>query len=174
MNENSKYRNAITYAFKKYDGLKRDISNLPYIIHPIRMLSILREFGYDEFKNENMMISVLLHDLVEDTSVKIEELENLFGIKVSLIVRALTQPKEIDHKEDWLKWFEFFSKDAQIIKMVDQIDNLLDMEENSFSESRKSKFIEESEFILKICEKSDINLALKLKSIIDKNKKSKV
>ena len=73
VNLDSKYRDAMNYAFRKYVYLKREVSFLPYAIHSIRIISILREFGYNEFEHEDLMISVLLHDVIEDTPTKILE-----------------------------------------------------------------------------------------------------
>ena len=65
MKEFSNYWKALTFAFKNYGDLKRKSGNIPYIVHPIRITSILRAAGFSEFKDEDIMIAALFHDLIE-------------------------------------------------------------------------------------------------------------
>lgn len=165
VNLDSRYRDAMNYAFRKYVYLKREVSFLPYAIHPIRILSILREFGYNEFEHEDLMISVLLHDVIEDTPTKLPEIEGLFGKRVAEIVSELSHPEGLS-KEEWLECFKFYSKEAKIVKIADRIDNLLDMEECSFPEPRKSRYYEQSKIILRTCGDANRDLAMKLYDMV--------
>jgi len=62
----SNYWKALTFAVEKYGGLTRKNMKTPYIVHPLRVVSILRSAGYSEFEDEDLMISALLHDLIEE------------------------------------------------------------------------------------------------------------
>jgi GTP pyrophosphokinase len=70
-------------------------SGEPYIIHPILVASIVASITNDE----SMAIAALLHDVVEDTPVTIEQIENLFGKDVAHLVAGLTKIDAIrDHE----------------------------------------------------------------------------
>lgn len=161
-----KFWEALTYAFSKYRYLERKSKGLPYVIHPIRVTMILRATGYSEFENEDLFIAALFHDLLEDTDLSFEELEQQFGSKIALIVKDLTKPEDID-KKTWLKSFDSVSKEAKIIKMADRIDNLMDMDSIDWSLEKKEAYAKEGLIILEKCQEADKKLALKLKDIIN-------
>jgi (p)ppGpp synthase/HD superfamily hydrolase len=162
MNDFSKYWNALSYAFTKYNNLKRD-NNLPFVVHPIRTISILRAYGFTEFENEDLMIATLMHDLVEDTTLTIEEIEYKFGKKVASIVNESTKPAKVK-KDQWLETFKNYSKEAKIIKMGDRIDNLMDME--YWDKKRQISYLEQSKIIVRSCGDANQELAHKLDEII--------
>ena len=62
-------------------------SGEPYIIHPILVASIVAAITNDE----SMVIAGLLHDVVEDTEIEIEEIDELFGADVAHLVAGLTK-----------------------------------------------------------------------------------
>ena len=70
-------------------------SGEPYIIHPILVAAITAAISADEV----MVIAALLHDVVEDTSYTIEDIEDRFGPDVSNLVEGLTKIIEIRDNE---------------------------------------------------------------------------
>lgn len=166
MKEFSNYWKALTFAFKNYGDLKRKSGNIPYIVHPIRITSILRAAGFSEFEDEVIMISALFHDLIEDTDMTFEDISNQYGEKVASIVLELSKPENGD-KDDWLRAFNKMSHQAQIIKMVDRIDNLSDMDVGSWSIKKRKSYAEQAKIILETCGKAHSELALVLKSVIE-------
>ncbi len=85
---------ALEFSINAHDGQYRR-SGEPYIIHPILVASIVVSITNDE----SMAIAALLHDVVEDTSVKIDEIEKLFGKDVAHLVAGLTKIDAIrDHE----------------------------------------------------------------------------
>ena len=68
-------------------------SGEPYIIHPVETAKILARLGMDE----QTIIAGLLHDVVEDTSVNIEELEREFPKEVTDALRLLTHADGTDY-----------------------------------------------------------------------------
>ncbi|WP_430738968.1 RelA/SpoT family protein [Sulfurimonas paralvinellae] len=62
-------------------------SGEPYIVHPILVASIVAALTNDEA----MVISALLHDVVEDTDIPIAEIEEQFGADVAHLVSGLTK-----------------------------------------------------------------------------------
>jgi len=62
-------------------------SGEPYIVHPILVSSIVATLTNDE----SMAIAALLHDVVEDTDISIDEIEEKFGGDVAHLVSGLTK-----------------------------------------------------------------------------------
>ncbi|MCK4737680.1 MAG: bifunctional (p)ppGpp synthetase/guanosine-3',5'-bis(diphosphate) 3'-pyrophosphohydrolase, partial [Sulfurimonas sp.] len=77
---------ALEYSKKAHENQFRK-SGLPYIIHPILVASIVSSITNDE----SMAIAALLHDIVEDTEVSIDEIKELFGSDVAHLVEGLTK-----------------------------------------------------------------------------------
>ena len=165
MKEFSRYWEALNYAFEKYNNLKRKLTGLPYIIHPIRITLILRAAGYSEFQNEDLMVAALLHDLIEDTNITYDDIKKNFNLKVANIVKELSKPKNIE-KDEWLKSFENVSEEAKIIKIADRIDNLRDMV--NWPDNKKKSYAKQAEIILDKCGEANPELSFVLKFHINK------
>jgi len=79
-------KDALDYATQAHaDQFRR--SGEPYIIHPILVASIVATITEDE----SMVIAALLHDVVEDTPITIEEVEQRYGEDVAHLVGGLTK-----------------------------------------------------------------------------------
>jgi len=81
-----KVADALDFATKAHVGQFRR-SGEPYIIHPILVASIVATITEDE----SMVIAALLHDVVEDTPVTIEEVKSRYGDDVAHLVGGLTK-----------------------------------------------------------------------------------
>ncbi len=79
-------RRAFRFAFDKHDGQQRR-SGEPYIIHPVEITQILAELEMDEAT----LAAGLLHDVVEDCDVSVEQLIAEFGPEVALLVDGVTK-----------------------------------------------------------------------------------
>ncbi len=77
---------ALEYAKQAHINQFRK-SGEAYVVHPILVASIVASITSDE----SMAIAGLLHDVVEDTDITIEEIEDIFGCDVSLLVEGLTK-----------------------------------------------------------------------------------
>jgi RelA/SpoT family (p)ppGpp synthetase len=89
-NPTALFHTALNLA-KKAHVFQQRKSGEPYIIHPILVASITALVSNDEA----MIISALLHDVVEDTDYVIEEIEEIFGEDVAHIVEGLTKIEDI-------------------------------------------------------------------------------
>ena len=65
------------------------------IEHPVAVAALLNSEGYDE----NIVAAGLLHDVIEDTTTDIEEIEDRFGPEVARLVREMTEDPEIEPYE---------------------------------------------------------------------------
>ena len=77
---------AIKFAAAAHED-QVDKSGAPYILHPLRIMMRLREAGFAEA----YLIAAVLHDVVEDTPVTMEDIQAHFSKRVSLAVLALTR-----------------------------------------------------------------------------------
>ena len=85
----------VELCIKQHDGQFRK-SGEPYAVHPILVASIVAFMGGDD----DMVISALLHDVVEDTDYTLEGVRENFGDGVSKLVEGLT--KIVSIREDKL------------------------------------------------------------------------
>jgi (p)ppGpp synthase/HD superfamily hydrolase len=75
---------AIAFAVKAHDGMRRKKSDAPYILHPMEAAVIVGTMTDDQ----NLIAAAALHDVVEDAGVTIEEIEEKFGKRVRELVAA--------------------------------------------------------------------------------------
>jgi myo-inositol-1(or 4)-monophosphatase len=83
---------AIMFAVKAHDGMRRKKSELPYILHPMEAAVIVGTMSDDQ----NLIAAAALHDVVEDAGVTLEEVEMRFGKRVRELVGAETEDKRAD------------------------------------------------------------------------------
>jgi myo-inositol-1(or 4)-monophosphatase len=83
---------AIAFAVKAHDGMRRKKSDAPYILHPMEAAVIVGTMTDDQ----NLIAAAALHDVVEDAGVTIEEIEEKFGKRVRELVAAETEDKRAD------------------------------------------------------------------------------
>ncbi|MCR5250006.1 MAG: bifunctional (p)ppGpp synthetase/guanosine-3',5'-bis(diphosphate) 3'-pyrophosphohydrolase [Lachnospiraceae bacterium] len=105
-------------------------SGEPYIIHPICVAIILADMEMDK----ETIAAGILHDVVEDTVMTIDELRDLFGEDVALLVDGVTKLSQIQYSMDKLdlqaenlrKMFLAMAKDIRVImiKLADRLHNM--------------------------------------------------
>ena len=83
---------AIAFAVKAHDGMRRKKSDAPYILHPMEAAVIVGTMTDDQ----NLIAAAALHDVVEDAGVTIEEIEEKFGKRVRELVESETEDKRAD------------------------------------------------------------------------------
>ncbi len=119
---------AYDYAAKAHDGQKRD-SGEDYIVHPIEVAIIITEMGMDT----TSIIASLLHDVVEDTSIELEDIQKEFGANVALLVDGVTklsrlafQTKQEQQMENLRKMLLAMTQDLRVIviKLADRLHNM--------------------------------------------------
>ena len=83
---------AIAFAVKAHDGMRRKKSDAPYILHPMEAAVIVGTMTDDQ----NLIAAAALHDVVEDANVTIAEIEEKFGKRVRELVASETEDKRAD------------------------------------------------------------------------------
>ena len=117
---------AIDFAVEKHKGKKRDNSDIPYIYHPLNLACHALSMG---IADDEVIAACLLHDVVEDCDVKLEELPVTDEIRE--IVRLVTHEKVDEaHREEMLDahFGEMLqSPKAVLVKCLDICNNLTTM-----------------------------------------------
>ena len=83
---------AIAFAVKAHDGMRRKKSDAPYILHPMEAAVIVGTMTDDQ----NLIAAAALHDVVEDAHITLEEIEQRFGKRVRELVESETEDKRAD------------------------------------------------------------------------------
>ena len=84
---------AIAFAVKAHDGMRRKKSESPYILHPMEVASIVGSMTTDE----EIIAGAALHDVVEDTNITFADLAKTFPQDVLDILRLLTHDEHVDY-----------------------------------------------------------------------------
>ena len=135
-------QSALDFSVRMHEGQKRK-SGLPYVSHCIDVANILLDWNMDY----TTIISALLHDVVEDTDVSLEDIDKEFGSDVAFLVDGVTKIDHIafrsqEHKQakNFTKLFLSLAKDLRviIIKFADRLNN---METIEYLSSKKRKEI---------------------------------
>ena len=99
-------RRAYAYAEAQHEGQLRR-SGEAYIIHPLSVAEILCDLGLDS----DSIVAGLLHDCIEDTATTVEDVKDMFGPAVALLVDGVTrldklkfENKEDEQMEDLRPW----------------------------------------------------------------------
>jgi myo-inositol-1(or 4)-monophosphatase len=87
-----KVTKAIEFAAKAHDGMCRKKDKTPYILHPLEAAVIVGTMTTDQ----DVISAALLHDVVEDTDITINEIEEKFGKRVRELVESETEDKRAD------------------------------------------------------------------------------
>ena len=80
---------AIAFAVKAHDQMRRKKSDAPYILHPMEAAVIVGTMTSDQ----NLIAAAVLHDVVEDAGITIEEIQEKFGRRVRELVESETEDK---------------------------------------------------------------------------------
>jgi guanosine-3',5'-bis(diphosphate) 3'-pyrophosphohydrolase len=125
---------ALKVSVKAHRKDERDGEHpMPYSTHPIEVASMLRYVA--RVTDEEVLAAALLHDALEETKLKEDELLKEFGRRVTRIVKELTRregdyagmPPEQIHEirtQKMLEEIDRMSDEAKLIKLADRCSNL--------------------------------------------------
>jgi GTP diphosphokinase / guanosine-3',5'-bis(diphosphate) 3'-diphosphatase len=127
----AKVQKAYEFAARVHADQKRR-SGEPYIIHPTQVAYILAQMKMDD----ETLCAAFLHDTVEDTDTTLDEIKEMFGAKVAMLVDGVTKLGKIEYIskeerqiENYRKMFLAMAKDIRvvIIKLADRLHNMRTM-----------------------------------------------
>ncbi len=145
-----KIRKAFDFSVEAHKEQRRKTGE-PYIYHPIAVAKIVaNEIGL----GANSICAALLHDVVEDTKVSLEDIERIFGKTIAKIVDGLTKISRLNQDKDISIQAENFRKmlltlndDVRVIliKIADRLHNMQTLE--SMHEDKQIKIASETLYI---------------------------
>jgi GTP pyrophosphokinase len=123
---------AFNFAYQLHEGQYRK-SGEPYIAHPVAVAELLRDLGGDSA----MIAAGFLHDVVEDTDITVEQIEEKFGTQVRQLVEGVTKLSKFNFSskterqaENFRRMFLAMAKDIRVIvvKLADRLHNMRTLE----------------------------------------------
>lgn len=110
-----------------HDGQYRKGTKVPYVVHPVLVAFTVSSYTLDD----DIVAAALLHDLLEDCAVTVEDLEKKFGKKIAHLVEEVSfLDSEIpnlswkEKKSLYVRKIESNSKESLIIIAADKINNM--------------------------------------------------
>lgn len=126
----NKRRLASAYDFaKRHHGTQKRASGAPYYSHPIAVADLLISVKLDEAT----IIAGLLHDIVEDTEIGLQQVRKTFGDDVAELVDGVTKITRLEYRSEATKQAENFQKfilatvnDVRVllVKLADRLHNM--------------------------------------------------
>lgn len=116
---------AIELAARAHHNQVRKGTEIPYVVHPLAVAGLLIRLECPE----HTVIAALLHDVLEDTPVTVDEIRFHFGPKVAELVMALSEPDKKapweDRKAHTIHYLgNQASDDALLVALADKLDNI--------------------------------------------------
>jgi guanosine-3',5'-bis(diphosphate) 3'-pyrophosphohydrolase len=136
-----KIRDAYEFAEEAHRGQMRK-SGEPYILHPVAVAEICMGMQMDVVT----VMAALLHDVVEDTNVTVDDLRTRFGETLAGLVDGLTKleriqfrSKEEQQNENYRKMFVAMANDIRVIliKLADRLHNMRTLKFQSEESQRR-------------------------------------
>jgi guanosine-3',5'-bis(diphosphate) 3'-pyrophosphohydrolase len=120
-------RRAYAFAEAAHRGQRRK-DNRAFIAHPVRVARLLAARGYDE----EVVAAALLHDVVEDTAVTLDEVRERFGARVAQLVAYVTEDPGLptgERKRAYREGLRRSPDAARAICAADKVCNASDLRE---------------------------------------------
>src|ERR1700685_1402852 len=119
---------AYVYAMKAH-GQQTRASGDPFFSHPLEVAAILTDLKLDDAT----IVAAVLHDTIEDTEATREEIDQIFGREIGILVEGLTKLKKLDlvtkpaqQAENFRKLLLAIADDVRVllVKLADRLHNM--------------------------------------------------
>lgn len=118
---------AILTTIKAHEGqVRKGDGKTPYVLHPLEAGIIISNYT----SNESLIVTAMLHDVIEDSNVTYEDIEKDFSKEIADSVKLLTENKSIkDWEERKTENLTRLSSNMTIyvVKAVDALVNMKDL-----------------------------------------------
>lgn len=139
---------AYEYAEQMHQGQTRKFSGLPYFSHPKYVARVIEHLTRDE----KLIVTAFLHDVIEDTEATYEDVVEKFGIEVADLVQELTTPdedvKQLGKRQALAQKMFKMSCEALTVKLADRFHNVLFLEGDGVDIKFITKYYKETRYIL--------------------------
>lgn len=115
------------FAYKAHKGMKRKGKELPFTYHLELVNKILKTLTNDD----NILAAGWLHDVVEDTPIRLEELKKEFNDEVCYYVELETEDKSLPWKERKLKQIQELKENKSEVVFIAYADKMANLTEMS-------------------------------------------
>ena len=122
---------------------KYSVEKVLYINHPLLMACQAHAFG---IRDDVLLAAILLHDVVEDTEVAVEELPFCNEVKEIVRLVSFSVPEGMTKKQAKEEYYEGIAKNGKacVVKLIDRCNNVSTMA-GSFTRRRILQYIRETE-----------------------------
>jgi len=154
-NEKTSLR-AKKFALEKHKNQKRQDGVTPFSDHLEGVVNRLKNLG---MTNEDVLSAAWLHDIIEHTDTTFEEINEMFGNTISVLVLSLSKDSKIPKKDtenQYVSQLKNASIQSKLIKFCDISANLKDIANAPISKTQKNKKIKKLFFYLRIIKKEII------------------
>lgn len=114
---------AVNFAAWAHQGAVRKGTKIPYITHPLETAVIVSMITQDE----ELIAAALLHDVIEDSGVTWNQLQEKFGTRVADLVQMESEDKTRSWKErksETLEHLKTASEEIRILTLGDKLSNM--------------------------------------------------
>lgn len=122
------YQKTILFAGNAHKKQFMPHTDIPYAVHLANVaMEVIFAHETERFDLPFAVQTALMHDIIEDTHITYEDIEEFAGADVARAVQALTKDKNLSGAErmiDSLERIMKCPKEAAIVKMADRITNL--------------------------------------------------
>lgn len=115
--------NAICLAVKMHAGVGRRAKGYPYIVHPLEALTIVATMTDDH----ELLAAAVLHDTIEDSTLTLEEVEQVCGKRVATLVASESADPSLGwraRRERMISHLNSASLEEKMVAMGDKLSNL--------------------------------------------------
>lgn len=142
---------ALRFASDKHRHTRRKGVDIPYINHPIEVMSLLQE--YASVVDAVTLSAALMHDLIEDEGVTKKEIAERFGESVADVVDEVTDDPLLSKSEQikaQVKKAPFLSMRAALLKLADKTSNIRSVIETppQWQRSTKLKYLKQAKAVV--------------------------
>lgn len=151
----SRFQSAENFAKEKHLGNTRIDGTSQYQEHLSSVVARLKNLGITD---QDTISAAWLHDVLDNTTISFDEIDQRFGSKVAVLILAISKDKSIPRarqEEQYVKQLRNAPLDAKIIKLCDISANLRELKGSSFSKTRKLKEVKRNLYYLNVI-KSDL------------------
>ena len=137
----SKLQAAENFARERHSGMTRKDGITTYFEHLSGVVARLKNLGITD---EDALCAAWLHDTLEDTNTAFDEIEQIFGSKVAVLVLSLSKDRILSkakQEEQYVKQLKDASLKTKIIKLCDISANLKDIKNATLSKTKKIKTV---------------------------------
>lgn len=160
----------------------------PYILKATTLIGVHRNVGGNQFRHAFATLGILLdykycdpillkasllHDIIEDSNVDLNEIKNIDndGPSVVNLVLEVTRRKD-ETKEEYLIRLQNSSKLAKILKCADRISNLTDLHLDIYTNNKIFEYLQQTEkYIIPLANEVDENFKIELMDLIKQRMK---